>query len=65
MIKRMAAGCGARDGLGGLQPAGACALADLKPWQRSRCPLPPSGQGCDGFLAFLWVGFIDIVLMDH
>ena len=44
MIKQMAARCGAHDGLGSSQPAGA-AVADLNPEWQSRDPSPTSGQG--------------------
>lgn len=60
-----AAGCGPCDGLGKCQPAGACALADLSLQRKSQCPPPTPVQGCRGFLAFPWVGFIDMMLMDH
>ena len=52
MIKQMAAQCGAHDGLGSSQPAGA-AVVDPNPEWQSRDPSPPSGQGFSGFSAFL------------
>ena len=52
MIKQMAARCGTRNGLGSSQPAGA-AVADPNPEWQSRGPPPASGQGFDGFPAFL------------
>lgn len=65
VVNDKAAGCGPSDGFGDSQPAGACSLADLNPQWKSRCPSPTFLQGCDGFLAFPWVVFFVMVLMDH